>query len=122
MHFRYINALVVALALSTAEIELIARLLYSEARGEPLEGQFAVIECVLDRVSEGFGDSVSSVIFANGQFAKPGPLRKELVEVVRNYQDTNYQILYFRKTKSKKHWYAPYLFHIGNHAFYGYIL
>lgn len=46
------------------ERELIARIVYLEARGEPAEGQQAVAEVILNRVAaENFPDSVADVIF-----------------------------------------------------------
>lgn len=52
------------------ERELLARLVYLEARGESAEGQQAVAEVALNRVADpGFPDSVSEVLFQRGQFA-----------------------------------------------------
>lgn len=49
---------------SGEECELMAKVVYLEARGESLEGQQAVAEVILNRVaSEGFPDSVEDVIF-----------------------------------------------------------
>lgn len=57
-------------ALTDRERELIARVVYLEARGEPAEGQQAVAEVILNRVAaENFPDSVESVVHQKGQFA-----------------------------------------------------
>lgn len=49
---------------SQEDCELIAKIVYLEARGEPLEGQQAVAEVILNRVAAGnFPDSVEEVIF-----------------------------------------------------------
>ena len=49
---------------SQEDCELIAKIVYLEARGEPLEGQQAVAEVILNRVAAGnFPDSVKEVIF-----------------------------------------------------------
>ena len=49
---------------SQEDCELIAKIVYLEARGEPLEGQQAVAEVILNRVVAGnFPDSVKEVIF-----------------------------------------------------------
>lgn len=51
------------------EIELLARLVSGEARGEPYIGQVAVAAVVLNRVrSDEFPDTVSGVIFQRGAF------------------------------------------------------
>lgn len=61
------------------ERELIARIVYLEARGEPAEGQLAVAEVILNRVAaENFPDSVADVIFQeNPQQFTTAPLIDE---------------------------------------------
>lgn len=61
------------------ERELIARIVYLEARGEPAEGQQAVAEVILNRVAaENFPDSVADVIFQeNPQQFTTAPLIDE---------------------------------------------
>ncbi|MCS6987660.1 MAG: cell wall hydrolase [Sphingomonadaceae bacterium] len=50
--------------------ECLARAVYWEAKGEPLEGQLAVAEVILNRVERGrFGRSVCEVVTAPGQFS-----------------------------------------------------
>lgn len=63
------------------ERELIARIVYLEARGEPAEGQQAVAEVILNRVAaENFPDSVADVIFQeNPQQFTTAPLIDEAV-------------------------------------------
>ncbi len=52
------------------ERECLARAVYFEARGEPLEGQLAVAQVILNRVASGrFADSVCGVINQRGQFS-----------------------------------------------------
>ncbi len=52
------------------ERECLARAVYFEARGEPLEGQLAVAQVILNRVASGrFADSVCGVISQHGQFS-----------------------------------------------------
>ena len=58
-----------ALLLSDGDMDLLARIIWLEARGEPFEGQVAVAEVVLNRVlSPDFPDTVRDVIFQPGQF------------------------------------------------------
>lgn len=55
--------------LTREEEELLAKVIWAEARGESLEGQQAVAEVVLNRmVSERFGGSLRDVVYAADQF------------------------------------------------------
>ncbi len=78
-----------SLSLTSGEMELLARMVWVEARGEPDEGQQAVAEVVLNRVvSEDFQDTVQGVIYAENQFrstkflkdAEPTQTQYEAVE------------------------------------------
>ncbi len=54
---------------SKEEIDMLARVVYGESRGEPFEGQVAVAAVVLNRVrSYNFPDEIEEVIFQEGQF------------------------------------------------------
>ncbi len=75
--------------LTAAEMDLLARMVWVEARGEPFDGQQAVAEVVLNRVvSEDFASSVTNVIYSGGQFrstlfldeAEPTQTQYEAVE------------------------------------------
>lgn len=77
------------LTLSDADMDLIARLVWVEAQGEPDDGQQAVAEVVLNRVySDRFPNTVRGVIYAENQFrgtqyistAKPTQTQYEAVE------------------------------------------
>ena len=55
--------------LTYEEQELLARLVWVEARGESAEGQQAVAEVILNRMaSDDFADTLKGVIYAEGQF------------------------------------------------------
>lgn len=55
--------------ISASDRELMAQLLYHEARGESLECQKAVVSVILNRVQSGnWGNTVSDVIYATNQF------------------------------------------------------
>ena len=57
------------LNLSLAERQLLARVIWAEARGESMEGQQAVAEVVLNRLmSENFPDNLRDVIYGENQF------------------------------------------------------
>lgn len=61
------------LNISETDKELVAALVWAEARGEPYEGQVAVAEVVFNRLLDGYwGDSVEDVIYAPYQFAGIG--------------------------------------------------
>lgn len=56
-------------ALSSTELNLLARAVYGEARGEPYAGQVAVAAVILNRVrSSKFPNTVSGVIYQKGAF------------------------------------------------------
>ena len=55
---------------TTSDMQLMARAINGEARGEPYEGQVAVGAVVLNRVkSSVYPNSVSEVIYQSGQFS-----------------------------------------------------
>lgn len=59
-----------ALPATYADTRCLARAVYFEARGEPLEGQLAVAQVILNRVASGrFAASVCAVIDQPGQFS-----------------------------------------------------
>ena len=52
------------------DIELMAKLVYAESRGEPFEGKIAVASVVLNRVlNQGFPNSIKEVIFQPKAFS-----------------------------------------------------
>ncbi len=58
-----------AFDVSESDRELIAKLLYHEARGESVECQRAVVSVILNRLQSGkWGDTISEVIYARNQF------------------------------------------------------
>lgn len=77
------------ITLTQEEVELLAKLVWVEARGECLEGQQAVAEVVLNRLhSDAFPSTLHDVIYGEGQFpsvdkleeAKPWQAQWEAVE------------------------------------------
>ncbi|MBQ7223975.1 MAG: spore cortex-lytic enzyme [Clostridia bacterium] len=56
-------------SLTSTELNLLARCVYSEARGEPYAGQVAVAAVVLNRVrSSSFPNTIAGVIYQKGAF------------------------------------------------------
>lgn len=75
--------------LTLEEQNLLARMVWVEAQGEPFEGQQAIAEIVLNRlVAENFQSSIKSVIYAENQFrstaflenAEPTSIQYEAIE------------------------------------------
>lgn len=63
------------LKLTREEIQLLARVIWVEARGESEEGQQAVAEVILNRMaSDQFPDTLEDIIYADGQFRSAGYL------------------------------------------------
>lgn len=61
------------ITLTDEDVETLARLVWLEARGEPFEGQVAVVEVVFNRVlSASFPDTVDAVVYQKNQFT-PAP-------------------------------------------------
>ncbi|MEJ8546067.1 cell wall hydrolase [Brevibacillus borstelensis] len=91
--------------ISKRDMELLARLVYAEGRGEPYEGQVAIAAVVLNRVeSPQFPNTVYEVIFARNAFSpvKNGRLSPDTNETARravidavNGQDPSRGALYF---------------------------
>lgn len=98
----------VGVTLTMDERELLARMVWVEARGECFEGQQAVAEVVLNRlVAENFQNSIESVIMARGQFnsanflddAEPNQTQYEAVErALKGPYITPINTVYFGRT------------------------
>ena len=107
----YVEPRYVGVTLTMDERELLARMVWVEARGEPLEGQQAVAEVVLNRlVAENFQDSVESIIMAQGQFnsakfldkAEPNQTQYEAVErALKGPYVTPINTVYFGQTPNR---------------------
>lgn len=116
------------------EEELLVRLVIAESGNQPYEGQVAVAQVVCDRYVAGYGDSITDVIYAKNQFAKPYskdisdyPLASEAVHAVlyegeRAFIETT---LFFcnpsRSSTSGLAWMRTksYIGTIADHEFYG---
>jgi N-acetylmuramoyl-L-alanine amidase len=116
--------------LSSRDIELLARLVYAEGRGEPYQGQVAIAAVVLNRVeSPEFPDSVREVIFAKNAFSpvRNGHLPNKTNDKARkavwdaiNGKDPSKGSLYFYNPKTAtSDWIRtrPQTVRIANHVF-----
>ncbi len=100
------------------EIELIAKVVYAEARGECDEGQQAVVQVIMNRVnSTVYPDAISEVIQQPGQFVVGSRYTdKEMrnVEyVLENGYDLPSDVMYFGTWKFR----SGEAIKIGNHWF-----
>ena len=100
------------------DIELIARVVYAEARGECSEGQQAIVQVIMNRVySPLWGNIIQDVIRHEGQFVIADTYTdKEIcnVEYALKYGfDMPADVMYFRKAKNDSSTWKR----IGNHIF-----
>lgn len=116
------------------ELNCLAAGIYYEAKGEPLAGQLAVAEVILNRTTSGrFPKSVCSVLTQRGQFSfvRGGKIptppanahwRKALAVAMVAQKDLwdspAEDALYFHARYSRANWKRPTVATIGNHIFY----
>lgn len=115
---------------SSSDVNLLARLVYGEARGEPYEGQVAVAAVVLNRVkSSSFPNTISGVIYQNGAFnvvadgqinLTPNSTAKKAAQDALNGWDPSYGSIYYfnpSTATNKWIWSRPHVITIGKHRF-----
>lgn len=113
------------------DLDLLARLVHSEAEGEPFEGQVAVASVVLNRLKDPrFPDTLRDVIYeknafqvvANGRINKPaGPNAVKAIEAALSGKDPSQGSIFFYNPAKIKGWNWVYsrkvIKRIGNHVF-----
>lgn len=112
------------------DMELLARLVYAEGRGEPYEGQVAIAAVVLNRVaSSQFPNTVREVIYAPNAFSplNDGHLsrtsnastQKAVQDAVNGKDPTNGSLYFFnpKTATSRWIWSREQTVVIGNHRF-----
>lgn len=117
-------------AISDEEMELLARAVYSEARGEPFQGQVAIAAVILNRVdNEDFPNTIKGVIFQpwaftavhDGQFwLTPDETAYEAVEEALAGNDpTEGAIYYYNPVTATNQWIRSreIITTIGKHVF-----
>ena len=115
---------------SPNDMQLLARAVYGEARGEPFEGQVAVAAVIMNRIrSPLFPNTISGVIFqplaftavADGQFyLTPNTEAFHAAQLAVNGWDPSGGALYYfnpRTATSAWIWTRPYIKTIGRHRF-----
>ena len=115
---------------SSNDLNLLSRLIYAEARGEPYTGQVAVGAVVLNRVkSSSFPNTISGVIYQSGAFSvvndgqinlTPNETARKAAQDALNGWDPSYGSLYYfnpNTATSSWIWSRPHTVTIGNHRF-----
>lgn len=117
---------------STSNLQLIARAINGEARGEPYEGQVAVGAVILNRVKNpNFPNTVAGVIYQSGAFTAVSdgqinvPIKegstvlKAAQDALNGWDPTGGAIYYFNPATatSKWIWSRPLIKTIGKHRF-----
>lgn len=112
------------------DVNLLARLVYGEARGEPYAGQVAVAAVVLNRVkSSSFPNTIAGVIYQKGAFnvvddgqinLSPNSTAKKAAQDALNGWDPSYGAIYYfnpNTATNKWIWSRPMTVTIGKHRF-----
>ncbi len=115
---------------SSNDLNLLSKVVYSEARGEPYVGQVAVAAIVLNRVSSSsFPNTVAGVVYQSGAFdavsdgqinlTPDSTARKAAQDAINGWDPTYGCIYYFNPSTatSKWIWSRPQVITIGKHIF-----
>lgn len=115
---------------SGGDVDLLARLISAEARGEPYEGQVAVGAVVLNRVKHpSFPNTVAGVIYQpwafscinDGQFNEPvsQSAYRAAKDALNGWDPSGGAIYYFNPAKATSSWIwsRPVIVTIGSHLF-----
>ncbi|OZQ98484.1 spore cortex-lytic enzyme [Paenibacillus sp. VTT E-133291] len=116
--------------LNIEEMDILAKVIYSESRGEPYKGQVAVGSVVMNRIqSSQFPDNIKDVVFQKGAFTAVSdgqywltPNRTAYLaalDAVRGWDPTNHSIYYFNPDTATSAWIwtRPQNLKIGKHIF-----
>ena len=115
---------------NSSNVNLLARLVYGEARGEPYTGQVAVAAVVLNRVnSSSFPNTIAGVIYQKGAFnvvddgqinLSPNSTAIKAAQDAINGWDPSYGAIYYfnpNTSTNKWIWSRPVTVIIGKHRF-----
>ena len=117
---------------SSGDLQLMARAVNGEARGEPYEGQVAVAAVILNRVkSPSFPNSISGVIYQPGAFtavadgqinvpiAEDSTVYKACQDALNGWDPTGGALYYFNPDTATNSWIwsRPLIKQIGKHRF-----
>jgi spore germination cell wall hydrolase CwlJ-like protein len=117
-----------------AQLECLATAVYFESKGEPLDGQLAVAQVILNRVDAGrFGTSICDVVKAPRQFsfvrggAMPAPTNMAQWETARaialiatsgSWPEIVPDATHFHATRVSPGWKLKRVAQVGSHVFY----
>lgn len=116
----------------TSDVQLMARAINGEARGEPYEGQVAVGAVILNRVtSSQFPNTIAGVIYQSGAFtavadgqinqsiAEGSTVYKAAQDAINGWDPTGGCIYYFNPATATNQWIwsRPVVKTIGKHRF-----
>ena len=112
------------------DLNLLSKIVYAEARGEPYSGQVGVAAVVLNRVSSSsFPNTVAGVVYQTGAFdavsdgqinLSPDSTSRKAAQDALNGWDPTYGCIYYfnpATATSKWIWSRPQVVHIGKHIF-----
>ncbi len=115
---------------NSSNLNLLSKLVYGEARGEPYSGQVAVAAVVLNRVkSSSFPNTVAGVIYQSGAFdaVSDGQInlspndtaKKAAQDALNGWDPSNGAIYYFNPSTATNKWIwsRPMTVTIGKHRF-----
>ena len=115
---------------NTSNVNLLARVIYGEARGEPYTGQVAVGAVVMNRVkSSSFPNTIAGVVYQSGAFdavkdgqvnLSPDSTAQKAAQDALNGWDPSYGAIYYfnpSTATNKWIWSRPVTVVIGKHRF-----
>jgi len=115
---------------NSSNVNLLARAIYGEARGESYTGQVAVGAVIMNRVrSSKFPNTIAGVIYQSGAFdavsdgqinLQPDATAKKAAQDALNGWDPSYGAIYYFNPKTATNswiWSRPVTVVIGNHRF-----
>lgn len=127
-----VNNISIAKSTNTSDIQLMARAINGEARGEPYEGQVAVGAVILNRVKDSrFPNSISGVIYEPGAFtavsdgqinaalSEGSTVYKAAQDALNGWDPTGGCVYYFNPATATNKWIwsRPLVKTIGKHRF-----
>ena len=115
---------------SQSEVDLLARTISAEARGEPYEGQVAVGAVILNRVEHpSFPNTIAGVVYQKGAFSciDDGQInqpvaessKRAAVDALNGWDPSNGCIYYYNPVTATSRWIRsrPLMLTIGKHVF-----
>lgn len=117
---------------SSSDIQLLARAINGEARGEPYEGQVAIGAVILNRVKDSrFPNTIAGVIYQSGAFTAvsdgqinqamedEATVMKAARDAMNGWDPTDGAVYYFNPTTATNKWIwsRPLIKTIGKHRF-----